>query len=81
MTITGSGFTNVSAVTFGGTGASSYTVNSATKIIAVAPAHAEGSVRVQVTTTGGPTEDTAHDDYTYTKALAFTAMTRPTPTS
>ncbi len=72
VTINGSGFTNVSAVTFGGTGASSYTVNSATKITAVAPAHAEGSVRVQVTTAGGPTEDTAHDDYTYTKAPTFT---------
>ena len=62
VTINGSGFTGLtgaSAVTFGGVNATSYTVNSATKITAVAPAHAAGTVRVQVTAAGGTTPDTS----------------------
>ena len=52
VTLTGSGFTNVTAVTFGGVAAQSYVVNSSTKITAVAPPGA-GSVQIVVTTTGG----------------------------
>ena len=50
--LTGTGFTGLSgaaAVTFGGTNATSYTVNSATQITATAPAHAAGAVDVVVT--------------------------------
>jgi hypothetical protein len=46
--------------------ATSYTVNSSTKITAVAPPHAVGTVQVRVTTGGGSTADTATDNYTYT---------------
>ena len=69
VTINGSNFVGLSgpaAVTFGGVNATSYVVNSATKITAVAPAHAAGTVRVQVTAYGGTTADTATDDFTYT---------------
>jgi hypothetical protein len=66
VVITGSNFTGVTAVTFGGTAATSYTVTDSSHITATAPAHAAGSVRVQVTAFGGTTADTAADDFTYT---------------
>ena len=40
-------------MTFDGTAATSFTVNSATSITAITPAHAAGAVNVQVTTPGG----------------------------
>jgi hypothetical protein len=51
--IIGKGFEDVSAVTFGGAAATSYTVNSVTKITAVAPAGTSGSAPVAVTTADG----------------------------
>ena len=66
--ITGSGFVGLSgpaAVTFDGVDAASYTVNSSTLITAISPAHAAGTVRVQVTTASGFTFDTGTDDFTY----------------
>jgi hypothetical protein len=68
VVITGANFTGASgasAVTFGGTNAASYTVDSATQITAVAPAHAAGTVQVKVTTLGGSTPEVSTDDYTY----------------
>ena len=57
VVITGNYFTGLSgaaAVKFGDLqAAASYTVNSATQITAVSPAHALGTVRVTVTTSGG----------------------------
>ncbi len=53
VTITGTNFTGASAVSFGGTAAQSYTVNSPTQITATSPAHAAGPVDVTVTTAGG----------------------------
>ncbi|MGW3623077.1 IPT/TIG domain-containing protein [Streptomyces sp. NPDC000880] len=52
VTVNGSGFTGVTAVTFGGVPATSYTVVSATRITAVAPAGA-GTVQIVVTAAGG----------------------------
>ncbi|MFF2848229.1 IPT/TIG domain-containing protein, partial [Streptomyces sp. NPDC058001] len=54
VVLTGSGFSGATAVTFGGTAATSYIVNSATQITAVAPA-GTGAVPVTVTTVGGTT--------------------------
>src|SRR5690606_20281932 len=53
VTLTGTDLTGATAVTFGGTPAASFTVDSATQITAVTPAHAAGAVDVAVTTPGG----------------------------
>ncbi len=73
VVITGTAFTGATAVTFGDTAAASFTVNSATKITAVTPAHAMASVRVQVTTPGGSSADTTADDYAFTTRSEQTA--------
>jgi hypothetical protein len=69
VTINGTGFYGVTAasgVTFDGVDATSYTVNSSTKITAVVPAHALGKVEVVVAGSEGssPTDGPAND-YTY----------------
>ncbi len=65
VTITGTDFTGATGVSFGGTAASAFTVNSATSVTATAPA-GTGTVDVTVTTAAG-TSDTAGtgNDYTY----------------
>jgi len=80
--ITGSGFStvvNADGVTFGATNATSYTVNSDTKITAIAPAHATGSVDVVVTNPAGSSPFVAADNYTY--ATAAPAITTVSPTT
>ena len=68
VTITGTGFTGASAVNFGGVAATSFTVNSATSITAVAPTASAGAVSVSVVNTAG----------TGTKSRGFT-YTAPAP--
>ena len=65
VVITGTNLTAATAVSFGGTAASSFVVNRATQITAIAPAHGAGAVDVTVTTPGGTTANSAADDYTY----------------
>jgi hypothetical protein len=65
VTITGANFSGATAVSFGATPASSYTVNSATSITAVAPPHALGRVDVTVTTANGTSAITTADRFTY----------------
>ncbi len=64
--ITGLNFTGATAVTFGGTAASSFTINSPTQITAIAPAATAGAVDVQVTTSGGTSDTSTSDRFTYT---------------
>lgn len=52
-------------VTFGGTNATAYQVDDRQTIYAVAPAHAAGSVQVQVTNSTGASVNTTADDYLY----------------
>jgi len=78
VAITGTNFTGVSAVTFGGTAASGFTYNSATSITATAPAGTAGTVDVRVTTGGGTSAITAADQFTY---VATPTVTSVSPTA
>jgi hypothetical protein len=73
VTLTGTGFTGVTAVTFGGVPASSFTTVSSVKITTVAPAGA-GTVQIVVTTTGGTSNGSA---FTYTIATPVISAVTP----
>jgi FtsP/CotA-like multicopper oxidase with cupredoxin domain len=79
VTITGTdlvGLSGAAAVTFGGVNATTYSVVSGTEITATAPAHAAGTVRVQVTTPGGSSAaNSPNDDFTYLPVPTVTAVT------
>ncbi len=65
VAITGTGFTDVTAVTFGGTPAAGYQVESSTRIVAVPPAITPGTVDVVVTTAWGSSDPSGTaDDFT-----------------
>ena len=74
VTITGSGFTGATAVTFGKTAAASFTVVSATQITAVSPAHAAATVNITVTTPAGVSGIRAADKFTYLPPPVITAI-------
>ena len=71
VTITGTGFTGASAVSFGGTAALSYSVVSATEITAKSPV-GTGTVDVTVTTVGGTSATSSADQFTYIAAPTVT---------
>jgi hypothetical protein len=66
VTITGTGFTGATAVKFGSTNATSFTVNSETSIIAVSP-KGKGTVDVMVTTPAGTTPTSPADQFTFSR--------------
>jgi hypothetical protein len=70
LTITGSGFTNATAVYFGTRWVSSFTVNSDTLITLLTSAHAAGTWDVTVSTPGGTSALVAADRFTYNAAPA-----------
>ena len=74
VTITGTGFTGTTAVKFGSTAASSYTVNNATSIIATSPAGSAGTVDITVTTPGGTSGTSSADYYTYAAVPTVTGI-------
>ncbi|MFE6072931.1 IPT/TIG domain-containing protein [Paenibacillus sp. NPDC057886] len=78
VTLTGTNLTDATAVKFGATAATSYTVNSATQITAIAPAGSAGTVDVTVTTPGGTSATSAADQYTYHAAPTIASVS---PTS
>jgi len=69
VTITGSEFTGASSVSFGQTAASSFTVNSASSITAVAPPGIGGSVDIRVTNTAGTSAASSKDRFKYTPVV------------
>ena len=71
--ITGAGFSEASAVSFGTTNATSFTVNSDTQITAIDPAGA-GIVDVTVTTAGGTSATSAADQFTYSNLPDVTGV-------
>jgi len=75
VTLTGTGFTGATAVTFDGDDGTSFTVVSDTQITVSSPAHAAGAVAVIVEHAGG---DAAAGDFTY---LANPVVTDLAPTS
>ena len=77
VTITGTDFSGATAVTFGATAVTGFTVNSATQITATAPA-GTGTVDVRITTTGGTSTTSTSDQFTYVAAPTVTALS---PTS
>ncbi|WP_205746406.1 IPT/TIG domain-containing protein [Dyella amyloliquefaciens] len=78
VTITGTDFTAATAVRFGSTAASSFTVNSPTSITATSPAASAGTVHVTVTTAGGTSAASAADQYTY---LAVPTVSSASPSA
>ncbi|MBD9544758.1 cadherin-like beta sandwich domain-containing protein [Ensifer sp. ENS04] len=79
VTITGTGFTGATAVTFGGTPATSFTVNSATQIAATVPAHAIGAVDVVVSKAAGTA--TLSSGYTFAPPSSVATLSALTPSS
>ncbi|MFF1418696.1 IPT/TIG domain-containing protein [Streptomyces sp. NPDC058280] len=73
VTLTGTGFTGATSVTFGGVPATSFNVVSATQITAVAPAGA-GTVQIVVTTSGGTSNGI---NFTYSTATAVLTSVVP----
>ncbi|MCW3029676.1 MAG: hemicentin-2-like [Solirubrobacterales bacterium] len=73
VTITGSSFVGVTAVRFGGTAASSFTVNSSTSITAVTPPEPAGQVAVSVATEYGTSAATSADLFKF--AATITGVT------
>jgi hypothetical protein len=68
VTLTGSGYTGASAVTFGGIPAQSFVVNSDTSITAVSPSQAAATVDVVVSTPTGTSAVSSSDHFTYNAA-------------
>jgi hypothetical protein len=67
--LVGSNFLGATAVEFGSTSATSFTVNSTTSITAVSPAESEGRVNVTVSTPSGASALSAHDQYVFTPTV------------
>jgi hypothetical protein len=79
VVITGTDLDGATKVTFGGTESSDFNVDSDTQITATAPAHAAGTIQVQVTTAAGASPDTSADDFTYVAPPATTAAPTTAP--
>lgn len=69
VTITGTGFNEVTGVRFGTTAAIKYTVRSSEEIKAEAPTHVDGTIDIRVTSREGESETKTADHYTFTGAL------------
>ena len=77
VAIRGAGFTGATAVNFGSTPATTFTVNSATLITATSPAATPGSVAVTVTAPGGTSPSTTADLYTFIAAAPSVSSVSP----
>ena len=73
MTITGTNFTEVSAVKFGAANAKGFHVNSESSITAEAPA-GSGTVDVTVTTPGGTSSTSSADQFTFVPAPTVSGL-------
>ncbi|HSV16483.1 MAG TPA: FG-GAP-like repeat-containing protein [Tepidisphaeraceae bacterium] len=73
VTITGTNFLHVTAVRFGSFNATSFTVKSATTIVATAPAESAATVNVTVTNIAGTSPVASADRYTFTSLATLPA--------
>jgi hypothetical protein len=80
VVITGTNFDGATAVKFGSTAASSFTINSGAQVTAVAPAGSAGTVDITVTTPNGSSGTGSADQFTYQSTAAPT-VTGVSPTS
>ncbi len=76
VAVTGTGFEDVTSVTFGSEQATSFNVLSPTELTAVAPASPSGKIQLRITTLGGGTPETAKTTITY-GAPTITGVTPP----
>jgi hypothetical protein len=74
VTITGTGFTAATAVSFGGVPAASFTITSDTSITAVSPGAAAGTVDVTVTSAGGTDQTGPFDLFSFVAAPTVTSL-------
>ncbi|HEY5026038.1 MAG TPA: IPT/TIG domain-containing protein [Acidimicrobiales bacterium] len=74
VTISGTNFSGVTAVSFGNKSASGFTVNSATSISATDPIGSAGIVDVTVATPGGTSPDVTADEFTYFATPTITSV-------
>ncbi|MGE5700815.1 MAG: IPT/TIG domain-containing protein [Arthrospira platensis] len=74
VTLTGTGFSDATTVSFGGQPAASFTTVSDTKIVAVAPSGATGGATVTVSTPAGTSTATGGSVFTYKHTAAITGM-------
>ena len=74
VTVTGSGFSRASAITFGSTAAPSFRVDSDTSLSVTAPARGAGTIDIRVTTPGGRSAAVAADRFTYRALPRVTAV-------
>jgi YVTN family beta-propeller protein len=65
VVVVGTNLSGATAVDFGSTAASTYTVDSSTEISATSPSGSDGTVNVTVTTSSGTSATSAADDFTY----------------
>lgn len=69
VTITGTGFTGATAVSFGASPAAGFLVNSATSITAVSPAGAAGLADIRITTPVATSAASARDHFKYIPSI------------
>ncbi len=77
VTITGTNFTGATAVRFGTTSATTFTVGSDTSITATSPAGTAGTVNVTVTTPSATSATSAGDLFTYATVPGAPTKFRP----
>ncbi len=77
VTITGAGFTGVTAVSFGSVAATSITFESDQEIVAISPAESAGKVAISVTSTTGTTPADPVDIYNYSLDVPIVTSVAP----
>jgi hypothetical protein len=77
VTITGAGFTGVSAVSFGSVAATSFTFESDQEIVAISPAQSAGEVAISVTSATGTTPADPADIYNYSLDVPVVTSVSP----